>query len=182
MRKQAQESRRRDQPAGPPTFTGFAVRLIIYLFVASLFFSLAGLHKRMGPIQNSMARIVSATANAIGGGARVEGSIIHTGQSALEINHECTGVFVLFVYASFVLAYPAPWSWRARGLIVGAAVLTAINIGRLILLVLVANRRPGWFAYLHEYFFQGVFIAILAFLASVWTEQVRRATIGRVSR
>jgi archaeosortase B (VPXXXP-CTERM-specific) len=165
----------------PPTFTGFAVRLLLYLFLVSLLFSLGGLHLKMGPVQERMASIVTAGANALGAEAKVQGSIIHLDQAALDINHECTGVFVLLVYGMFVLAYPAPWPWRARGIALGAVVLMVVNIGRLILLTLVARRRPDWFAYLHEYFFQGLFIAILAFLASAWTEQVRRATVGRVS-
>jgi len=165
-----------------PSFTAFAVRLLLYLFLVSLLFSLGGLHLKMGPLQDGIASIVTAGANALGAQAEVKGSVIRLGDAALDINHECTGVFVLLVYGMFVLAYPAPWSWRARGIGLGAVVLTVVNIGRLILLTVAARRRPDWFAYLHEYFFQGLFIAILAFLASAWTEQVRRATIGGVSR
>jgi exosortase/archaeosortase family protein len=64
---------------------------------------------------------------------------------------------------------------------VGMAVLMGINVARLILLTVIASKQPAWFAYFHEYFFQGLFIALLAFLASVWTEQVRRATLRRIS-
>jgi archaeosortase B (VPXXXP-CTERM-specific) len=182
MKKSDQQTDRgRSSNEAPPSFTGFAVRLLLYLFLVSLLFSLGGLHLKMRPFQESMASIVTAGANALGAKADVKGSIIRLGDAALDINHECTGVFVLLVYGMFVLAYPAPWSWRARGIALGAVVLMVVNIGRLILLTVVARRRPDWFAYLHEYFFQGLFIAILAFLASAWTEQVRRATVSRVS-
>jgi exosortase/archaeosortase family protein len=107
--------------------------------------------------------------------------VIRLEGAALDINHECTGIFVLLVYATFVAAYPAAWTERAYGILVGIAVLMAVNVGRLILLTVIASRRPEWFVYFHEYFFQGLFIALLAFLASVWTEQVRRATLRRIS-
>src|ERR1700682_3298552 len=42
----------------PPTFSGFVLRLLLYLFVASLLFSLGGLHQRMVPIQQAMASVV----------------------------------------------------------------------------------------------------------------------------
>jgi len=171
----------RQPGSAPPTFTGFAARLLLYLFLVSLLFSLGNLHLKMRPLQEIMAAAVVAGANVLGAGARVNGSVIHAGQAALDINHECTGVFVLLVYAMFVLAYPAPWSNRVGGIFLGTVVLTVVNIGRLILLTFVASRRPSWFGYLHEYFFQGLFIAILAFLASLWTEQVRRATHRHVS-
>jgi archaeosortase B (VPXXXP-CTERM-specific) len=161
----------------PPSFSGFVVRLLSYLFLASLAFSLGKLHLHMQPVQKAMASTVTAGANLFGAGAEVDGTIIKTRHAALDINHECTGVFVLLVYAMFVLAYPAPWSHRASGIAIGFGVLTSINLARLMLLTLIASNYPGWFAYFHEYFFQGLFIALLAFLASLWTEQVRRATL-----
>jgi archaeosortase B (VPXXXP-CTERM-specific) len=128
-----------------------------------------------------MAASVVFGANLLGADSVVSGTIIKAQHAALEINHECTGVFVLLVYAMFVLAYPAPWWHRFTGIAIGTGVLTGINIARLIVLTLIASRYPSWFAYFHEYFFQGLFIALLAFLASIWTEQVRRATVGRLS-
>lgn len=163
-----------------PTFRRFAARLLFYLFLASLLFSLGGIHRKMGPIQTAMAAIVAAGANALGAGVRAHGSVIEVGHLGLEINHECTGVFVLLVYAVFVLAYPAPWAWRGRGILVSVLVLTTVNVGRLVFLVIVADRQPTWVGYLHEYFFQCLFIALLALLAAVWTEQVRRATVHRI--
>jgi len=167
--------------ATAPSFSGFLVRLLGYLFLASLAFSLGELHLRMGPIQEWMAHVATTGANLFGAGAAVQGSIITAEHAALDINHECTGVFVLIVYAMFVLAYPAPWWHRVSGIAIGFAVLTAVNLLRLVGLTVVASRYPTWFAYFHEYFFQGLFIALLAFLASLWTEQVRRATVGRIS-
>ena len=165
----------------PPTFSGFAVRLLLYLFLVSLLFSLGGLHFKMRPIQEIMASTVTAGANRLGAGATVSGTIIRTPYAALDINHECTAIFVLLVYAMFVLAYPAPWRHRCYGILLGVSTLTAINLARLVVLTVIASRHPSWFAYFHEYFFQGLFIALLAFLASIWTEQVRRATTSRVS-
>jgi archaeosortase B (VPXXXP-CTERM-specific) len=165
-----------------PSFSAFAVRLFVYLFAVSLLFSLGGLHLRLGSLQHAMASSVARTANALGAGSTVFGSVIQVTGAALEINHECTGIFVLLVYATFVLAYPAPWRQRASGIGIGVIVLALVNFGRLVLLTVIASRRPEWFAYFHEYFFQGIFIALLAFLAAGWTERVRRAAIGEVSR
>jgi archaeosortase B (VPXXXP-CTERM-specific) len=169
------------RPERPPSFVGFVVRLLLYLFLASLLFSLGGLHQEMLPIQEAMAKSVVVGANLFGAEATVSGTIIKAQHAALEINHECTGVFVLLVYVMFVLAYPAPWIQRLSGIAIGTGTLMGINIARLIVLTLIADRYPDWFAYFHEYFFQGLFIALLAFLASIWTEQVRRATVRRVS-
>lgn len=163
-----------------PTFTGFVVRLFAYLFLASLAFSLGELHLHMKPVQTAMASSVTVAANLLGAGARAAETIISTPHAALDINHECTGVFVLLVYATFVLAYPASWAQRLSGILIGFLTLSAVNLGRLVVLTLIASRYPEWFAYFHEYFFQGLFIALLAVLASLWTEQVRRASLRRV--
>ena len=164
----------------PPTFAGFVARLLGYLFLASLAFSIGELHLHMMPIQAGMAAIVTRAANVFGAEATVTGSIIATPHAALDINHECTGVFVLLVYTMFVLAYPAPWLQRLRGIAIGFVTLTAINLARLAVLTVIASRFPDWFAYFHEYFFQGLFIALLAVLASLWTEQVRRASLRQL--
>lgn len=164
----------------PPTFSGFVVRLLGYLFLASLAFSIGELHLHMRPVQLAMVTIVTAVANLFGAAAQASGTIITTPHAALEINHECTGVFVLLVYAMFVLAYPASWAQRLRGMAIGFVTLMLINLARLAVLTLIASRFPDWFAYFHEYFFQGLFIALLAVLASLWTEQVRRASLRRV--
>lgn len=165
----------------PPSFAAFTLRLLLYLFLVSLLFSLGGLHTKMEPVQRWIAEAAGAGANRFGAEATVTGTIIRLERAALEINHECTGIFVLLVYAMFVLAYPAPWRQRISGIVLGATVLTAVNVGRLIVLTWIASQKPSLFAYFHEYFFQGVFVALLAFLASVWTEQVRRATLRWVS-
>lgn len=186
MRRQpmSEPNQPRERPVkrnAPPSFAAFTVRLLLYLFLVSLLFSIGGLHTRMEPVQTVIAEAAGAGANLLGAGATVTGTIIRLDRAALEINHECTGVFVLLVYAMFVLAYPAPWRQRLSGILAGAATLTLVNVGRLIALTWIASRKPDWFAYFHEYFFQGVFVALLAFLASVWTEQVRRATVRRIS-
>jgi exosortase/archaeosortase family protein len=152
----------------PPSFGAFTVRLLLYLFLVSLFFSLGSLHTRMEPVQRWIAQAATAGANRLGAEATVNGTIIRMDRAALEINHECTGVFVLLVYAMFVLAYPAPWRQRLSGIILGTVLLTTVNVARLVVLTWIASRKPGLFAYFHEYFFQGVFVALLAFLASVW--------------
>jgi len=157
------------------------LRLMLYLFAASLLFSLGGLHQRLLPVQQAMASVVGYGANLLGADASVEDTIIKSPHAALEINHECTGVFVLVVYATFVFAYPAPWTQRLSGIVIGISTLMAINVARLIVLTVIASKYPSWFGYFHEYFFQGLFIALLALLASIWTEQVRRATVERIS-
>ena len=164
----------------PPTFAGFVVRLLAYLFLASLAFSIGELHLHMRPIQTTMASTVTWMANLFDARATASGTIISTPHNALDINHECTGVFVLLVYAMFVLAYPASWLQRLRGIAIGLVTLTVINVLRLAVLTVIASEFPEWFAYFHEYFFQGLFIALLAVPASLWTEQVRRATVRQL--
>lgn len=177
----ANDKRSAPKPQDTPTFSGFAIRLFSYLFLASLLFSVGSLHERLGPVQRLLAESAGGGANLAGAGASVDGTIIRTENAALDINHECTGIFVLIVYTMFVLAYPAPWRSRLSGAAVGWITLNVVNVLRLVLLTVIASRRPDWFAYFHEYFFQGLFIALLAILASIWTEQVRRATLPGVS-
>lgn len=173
--------RRRTRESRKPRFSAFAFRLLAYLFLASLPFSVFGLHRHMEAVQRALATAVGAAANALGAGVTVAGHVIYTRGAGLEVNHECTGIFVLLVYGAFILAYPASWRSRLSGIAVGASTLVAVNFARLVVLALVAGRWPEWLGYLHEYFFQGVFLAVLGLMAAAWTERVRDETLARVS-
>ena len=92
---------------------------------------------------------------------------------SLDVNYECTGVYVLLILFTFLFAYPASWRSRISGVIVGVVALTAINIFRISVLVRVAEIEPELFGYFHEYVWQGVFLILVIAYAMAWVERVR---------
>lgn len=165
-------------PAGSNRpFYLLVARFLGYLFAASLAFSLGNAHRYLEPLQAAIAWSAVQGARAFGDSATAEGAFINIHDyPAIFINHECTGIFVLVIYAAFLLAYPAPWSRRLAGIAVGVIVLQAVNVARLIALTLIASRWPELFDYFHEYIWQGIFVAMLALLVATWIDTVNRKT------
>ena len=96
------------------------------------------------------------------------GNAIAVAGVQLEINHECTAFFVLLIYASFLLAYPATALERLRGFLQGVAILMTVNLVRLTVLVIVIALWPPMFDYFHEYFWQVLFLGLTTVLAHRW--------------
>ncbi|GIW41873.1 MAG: hypothetical protein KatS3mg076_2450 [Candidatus Binatia bacterium] len=154
----------------------FSARFFGFLFLASLLFSLLGLHARLLPVQTGIARAAVLLARSFGVPVEQHGAYISTPSgTSLHVNHECTGVFVLVIWASFLFAYPAGSGPRALGFLLGLVVIEGTNIARLATLAAVGSKYPALFDYFHEYLWQGVFVALLAVLGSWWRDRVERA-------
>jgi exosortase/archaeosortase family protein len=151
--------------------SAFALRFFAYLFLFSIGFWLFGVHEHLGPVQRALAWLSTLVQHGTGGHAIARGDDILIASMVININHECTGVFVYMLYVSFVLAYPAPWRGRLTGLAVGTPLIFAVNVLRLATLARVVEIYPQAFFYLHEYVWQGIFTVLVLVGAIAWAER-----------
>jgi exosortase/archaeosortase family protein len=149
----------------------FALRFFAYLLLFSLAFWAFSLHLHLGPVQTVTASLGSEIGRWTGGSSVVHGHIIVVQSLSLNVNHECTGIFVWMLFASFVLAYPVPWSARAIGLGVGIPLLFGVNVLRLATLARIVELYPAAFFYFHEYVWQGFFMVCVLVGAIAWAER-----------
>jgi len=148
----------------------FGVRFFSLLLLSSVVFWWFSLHHALGPVQRAMAAIGATLGQLAGGSMVASGDLIVIETLTLHINHECTGIFVLMLFASFVLAYPTSWRARAVGLGVGIPALFAVNVVRIGTLARIVEIYPGAFVYFHEYVWQGVFMVVVLVGAIAWAE------------
>lgn len=151
----------------------FGVRFFSYLLLSSVVFWWFSLHLALGPVQRAMAWTGALLGRLAGGAMVATGDHIVIETLTLHINHECTGIFVLMLFASFVLAYPTSWRSRLLGLGIGLPALFAINVFRLGTLARLVEIYPGAFFYFHEYVWQGVFMVVVLVGAIAWAERSR---------
>jgi exosortase/archaeosortase family protein len=155
------------------------LRFAAFFFLSLLAFSVlsvaTALQNHLQVAERGIAHSAAWMAQRAGSAAKVvDGSYITAGGMTLNINHECTGVFVLFVLASFIGAYPARLSAKAIGIVVGVLGLSLINVIRIATLVRVVEFYPKAFVYFHEYIWQGAFLMLVTLYAISWVEWVRR--------
>jgi exosortase/archaeosortase family protein len=159
------------QILSPPQ--SFGARFVVLLFVASIATWAVALPERLAAVQTLLAHSAGFIATLTGSSNRVLGDQIYVKGLTLDIHYECTGAYVLLILATFVVAYPARWSQRIIGLLIGIAALTLVNILRISVLVRVAEIRPDLFPYFHEYVWQGVFLVLVIVYAMRWVERLR---------
>lgn len=155
------------------------MRFSLMFFVCLIGFSVVSvatnLQNHLQVAERGIAAAATWLAHLAGSAAvREQGNLIAAGGVTLNINHECTGVFVLFVLVSFLTAYPASWKAKIIGMGVGITVLSLINVVRIATLVRVVEFYPDAFVYFHEYVWQGAFLMLVTLYSITWVEWVRR--------
>ena len=151
----------------------FGVRFFGLLVLASILTWAVNLPNRLGPAQRLLAGSGTAVAQLTGGESSVTGDQIAVGGLSIDINYECTGVYVALILVVFLFAYPAPWHRRLLGAAIGIVGLTVVNVLRIAVLVRIAEVSPDLFGYFHEYVWQGVFLILVIAYAMAWVEQTR---------
>jgi exosortase/archaeosortase family protein len=154
-----------------PPGLAFALRFFTVLLLCSLGFWAFSLHEHLGPVQRAIAATSAVLARAAGGSAVAHGQDIAVHSLIMTVNHECTGIFVVMLFASFVLAYPASWRARLGGLGVGIPLFFAVNVLRLATLARIVEVYPDAFFYLHEYVWQGILTVVVLVGAIAWAEK-----------
>ena len=148
----------------------FGLRFFAILAAFSVLAWVISLPQQLGLAQRGLAAGASWGARLAGSTSQVHGDQIQAATLVIHINHECTGVYVIIILFTFLLAYPARWGARLAGLVIGLVGLTVINVARLAFLVRVAELQPDLFAYFHEYVWQGVFLVLVIAYAMTWVE------------
>ena len=120
-----------------------------------------------------MARFSAALDRAIGIDATVRLNEITVGERILRIDHECTGMSLMIVYASLVLAYPLGWGRRIVGLVAGLAVIQLANQLRLVAVAVLAKYAgDAVFQFTHDYLFM---IAMAGVVIACWGVYLAKA-------
>jgi exosortase/archaeosortase family protein len=149
----------------------FGLRFFAILATFSVLAWVIVLPQQLTIVQEGIAGATGQLARLVGSANVVRGDHIQVPQLAIHINHECTGIYVLIILVTFLFAYPAPWSRRLTGAVIGVAALTAVNVLRLVFLVRIAELQPGLFEYFHEYVWQGFLLVLVIAYAMTWVER-----------
>lgn len=149
----------------------FSTRFFGYLLLFSAGFWALSVQRHLGPLQHLMAVASARAGRWTGGHAVASGNTIVVPNLTMDVNHECTGIFVCMLFASFVLAYPASWQRRLTGLAAGIPLFLIVNVLRLATLARIAEIDPHAFFYVHEYVWQGILTAVVLIGAIAWAER-----------
>lgn len=124
--------------------------------------------------------------------AKLAGSVLHLfesgvivsgdridGRFSLRIVRNCDASELNILFASAILAFPAPWRRRAVALVAGSAALMLANVVRICVLYWVGACRPICFAAVHEEVLPLVLVAITALSFMAWARYMSRVVRPR---
>jgi len=112
---------------------------------------------------------------ACGGHASRDAAILRApGGFGVEMRDGCNAVNVTILLWSAVLAFPASWKMKAVGLVVGSAVIQALNIVRFISLFYVGQYSLTWFDFAHIYLWESLLVLDTMVVFWFWVSRVVR--------
>jgi len=169
--------RRLSQPAvprsGAASLPAVPLRFIILfvLFILAGNFSLeipvvdTGL---IAPWTRANASAAASLTRLFGMDAVADGTTLSSQSVSLGIKKGCNGVEALIILGSAILAYPASWSRRMLGLLLGAVGIFGFNILRIVNLLVVAVHFPAELDLFHIFIWQTLIVLIAFGIFILW--------------
>lgn len=102
--------------------------------------------------------------------ARAAGNLLSSPRLSLEIYRGCDALEPFGFFVAAVIAFPAGFSRRVVGIVVGAVFMLTINQVRIVSLYYAGIHAPALFEILHREVWQAVFIALSLVLLLLWMQ------------
>lgn len=116
-----------------------------------------------------------------GGSVAAQQKILRNPATGFQITVEdtCNASNVVILLWSAILAFPATWRQRARGIVAGTLVVHAVNLLRIISLYYLGQYKMDWFDFAHLYVWEGLMMLVTLVVFWSWVQQSRDATTGQ---
>jgi exosortase H (IPTLxxWG-CTERM-specific) len=123
------------------------------------------------PFTGVIAKVSGKTLELLGQGTKMYGTVIRSPRFAVNIKNGCNGVEAMLIYFAAVLAFPAPWSSRIKGVIFGFFAIQLVNLIRVVALFLTGVYFPKLFDSSHTVIWQTVVILSGVLLWILWANR-----------
>jgi len=97
-------------------------------------------------------------------------SLLSENQAILDIYEGCNGINVAIIFLAFIVAF-GPFKWRMLWFsLVGMVIIHLTNLGRIVLLFVIARYHPDYMYFMHKYFFTAVIYFAVFVLWLFWVK------------
>ena len=112
-----------------------------------------------------------------GGHAVAIGDLLQdpTTRFSIQMAYGCNGAHVTILLWAAVLAFPAPWMQKAKGLAAGTAAIHLVNLLRFISLFYVGQYSRAWFDFAHLYLWESLMMLDTLVIFWTWAYFVRKS-------
>lgn len=120
------------------------------------------------PIIRATAAAAAYCLGFLGRRPEVAGSVLTLGRFRVEIIGECTPLYPMALFSSFLLSVPASLQARLAGFTFSAALFSCINILRIAAVTIVGATHPALFEFIHVYLGQVVMVLLVIGTSFAW--------------
>jgi exosortase H (IPTLxxWG-CTERM-specific) len=147
---------------------------VIFVLLCSVFYALLRWAPStfFEPINRHTAAMLGFLLRVLGMQPTVQGVFVSVDSFSVEIITECSAIFILILFSSFVVAYPTSLKNKAIGLLFGIPTLVAVNTLRLVVVFIAGMLYPDLFEYIHVYFWQTMIIILVFIACFAWLRLV----------
>ena len=124
------------------------------------------------PLLNLYATISNWMLIALGQGTRASSESIFSSDFSIQIKKGCDAIAPMILYTLSILFFPVKWKYKPKGILIGIALLFALNIFRIVTLYLTGKYIPAIFDTMHTDIWQILFIVFTLYLWLVWLRKV----------
>jgi exosortase H (IPTLxxWG-CTERM-specific) len=160
-----------------PNIARFCFIFLLLVMVFTLLSSTASAQRFLhAPLCNLIAKLAAPVLAAFGS-VGASGNYLSLNGFGVSIEEACDGVLPAYIFLAAVLALPSRWRDKARGIVMGIAVIFLINLVRVITLVICGAYWPAVFERVHIYVWQALVIGISMALWVFWAERFVRPNL-----
>jgi exosortase H (IPTLxxWG-CTERM-specific) len=118
----------------------------------------------------ALVEISAGIVRACGGHAAAQQNVLRNPVTGFSITVEdtCNASNVVILLCAAVLAFPARWSQKAKGIALGTLLIHAVNLARIISLFYLGQYRTDWFDFAHIYVWEGLMMLVTMVVFWLW--------------
>lgn len=126
------------------------------------------------PWTNALAAISTSIVTLFDTDVVASGKVIRSASNGFAVSIEagCNGVEATLVLLAAILAYPAPWRYKALGFAIGVVAVQALNVVRVISLFYLGQWSFQVFEWAHLYVWQALIMLDVLVVWLVWVRRV----------
>lgn len=152
--------------------------IVVFVVLMGLFYGLIHTPAKedwaFRPYLAVLARAIGGILQLVGYDVSVSGTTVLYPEFSMEIVPGCDAIEPLATFVAAVLASPVRFVLKIPGILIGAAVIVAVNIVRLVSLFFVGLYYPDKFDFIHEGVWQAAFVALAIVLWFIWVQWATR--------
>ncbi len=128
------------------------------------------------PYTTFIAHLSGAVLRLLGEKVTIHGCQLTSPRFAVTIYNGCNGLITSLIFVSGVLAFPARWTAKAIGVIVGLVAIQGINLVRIVSLFYIGVYLPSFFNQSHIFVWQSIVILSGVALWVAWAHRFAQPT------